>query len=375
MADTTTTAPAAGADTSQPGIESTDDIVGDLLSDKPEGNQSADEPEADSDPEEAHATEASTEEDDEPVEDDDAAPVEGDLPQVLVDARAALEEGDLDKAFELAFGKKPEQVQPDNKTWTKWRAANAKERAAVSRDRQSLAADRQQAQAWFATERQKIDSTIARLKPYEQQHDAAVAFQRDGDPSHLVKVIELASGMSYDEAQKIILTKQRRSPGERFLAQQMSELQRKLEEATAAKSQQEQQLSAQQVYANDLQTIRQQAATVPEALKVPRFAERIYKVLVDTRTPTGLAMTVQEAAKRVVAAERRRLAKHPLLKSAAKNPVSQAASTLARARKKPAAPGAPLRRDSQNNGAKDPAAIESTDDIVADLLKGKRRVG
>lgn len=374
MADTTTTAPAAGADPGQSGIESTDDIVGDLLAQKAEGNDGADEPEAQADPEEAHDPEASTEEDDEPADDDDAAPVEGDLPQVLVDARAALEEGDLDKAFELAFGKKPEQVQPDNKAWTKWRAANAKERGAVAKERATLKNDTAQAQQWFATERQKINATIEQLKPYEAQHDAAVAFRRDGDPSHLVKVIELASGMSYDEAQKIILTKQRRSPGERHLAQQMAELQRKLEEATAVKQQQETQLSQQQVYANDLQTIRQQAASVAEVAKVPRYAERIYKVLTDTRTPTGLAMTVAEAAKRVVASERRRLAKHPLLKSAAKNPVSQAASTLAKARKKPV-PGAPLRRDSQNNGAKDTAAIESTDDIVADLLKGKRRAG
>lgn len=360
-----------------PKFESTDDIVGDLLAgDHPEPakDTEADETQGDDD----HADESSTEEDDAAADDpagDDADPVDGDLPSVLADARAALEAGDIDKAFELAFGKKPEDVQPDNKSWTKWRAANSKERSAIAKERADLGSERAQAQHWVTDQRNQINGLIEQLKPYEAHRVAAVAFQRDGDPAHLVKLIELASGMTYDEAQKAILTKTRRSPAERALQQKLAELEQKFQETSHQRAQQEQQHTSQQVYANDLHVIRAQVVSVPEIDKVPRFAERIYNVLVKTKGPTGLSMTPAEAARRVLAAERRKLEKHPLL--AKKNPVSQAAATLAKAKKKPTAPGAPLRRDSQNNGAKDQKAIESTDEIVADLLRGKtsRRLG
>jgi hypothetical protein len=356
-------APAADSPTDP----STDDIVGDLLKD---GTEPASEPvETDA----ADATDAEPDADE--PEPDDAAPADEELSGDLAAARAAADAGELDKAFLLAFGKKPEELQPDNKAWTKWRAANNRVEAAHAAKEQKLQADTAEARQWFADERGKISATIEQLRPYEAHRQAALAFEKDGDPSHLVKLVELTAKMSWDEAQKVILTKQRRSPGERQLAEKLAELTRKLEETTAEKAKQNQQLTQQQIYAQDIQTIQAQVAKVPEIAKVPRYAERIYQVLVKTKGPTGLTLTPQAAAQRVLAAERKRLAAHPLLKSSKPtSPVSQAASTLAKARaaKRPVvATGAPLRRDSQNNGAKDPKALESTDDIVADILRQK----
>ena len=366
--------------------ESTDDIVASLLADptnksvapaEPSEVAVDDEPEEPAAQDDAYDPDALGEDDAEPVEIDDAAPVAGKLPKALADARAALEEGDIDKAFELAFGKKPEEVQPNNKTWTQWRASQRKAEQRQQAETQRIQQEGQRIGQWEQQARGQLSQAIEQLKPYEAHFQAAQAFQRDGDPAHLVKLIELTTGLSYDDAQKAILQKQRRTPGERLLAQQLAEIRAKLEETNAQKTQQQQQLSAQQVYANDLAIIRGKVAKVEggEITKVPQYAERIYNVLMKTRTPAGLAMTEAEAARRVLAAERRKLETHPLLKK--KAAVSEAAATLARARtgKRPAAAaGAPLRRDSQNNGGKDPKALESTDDIIADLIAKNGKV-
>lgn len=357
-------APAAAAEA--PPDPSTDDIVGDLLKDG-----GAEPPEATADADPVEVEDDATDPEPEP---DDSAPADEELSGDLAAARAAREAGDLDKACELAFGCKPEELQPDNKAWTKWRAANNRVEAAHAAKTQKLQADTAEAQAWFQTERGKLSATIEQLRPYEAHRQAALAFEKDGDPSHLVKLIELTTKLSFDEAQKVILLKQRRSPGERQLAEKLAELTRKLEETTAEKTKQTQQQTQRQIYDQDIQTIQAQVSKVPEITKVPRYAERIYQVLVKTKGPTGLTLTPAAAAQRVLAAERKRLASHPLLKAAKTNPVSQAASTLAKARivkRSPVTTGAPLRRDSQNNGAKDPKSLESTDDIVADILRQK----
>ena len=352
-------------------FESTDDIVGDLL-EQTGGKRPAAEEEPEAEPEAAAAEEDDDSDDDETSpEPDDAAPADEELTGPLADARKALDAGDIDKAFELAFRKKPEEIQPDNRVWTKWRAANDRAQKALGAERTKLQTDTIQAQNWFAEERAKLNNTIEQLRPYEAHRTAALAWERDGDPSQLVKLVELTAKMPWDEVQKIILTKTRRSPAERQLSEKLAELERKLQETAAAKEQQQNQLTQQQVYAQDIEIIRGQVSKVPEITKVPKYAERIYTVLVKTKGPTGLTLTPEQAAKRVLAAERRRLETHPLLKKPAKDPVvSHAAATLAKARKKPAVT-TPLRRDSQNNGARNPKAIETTDDIVADILRQK----
>lgn len=386
MGDTATTPSGGTAAQAPPTAQAdTDSIVAELLgSHKSQGNDSAQEPEADADGEADHAEESDT---DAAVESDDAESPEteeveatelGADGETLSEARAALESGDLDKAFELAFGKKPEEVQPGNKAWTQWRAANKRATEAIAAKETKLRSDTTQAQQWFASERAKIENTLRELQPYEAHREAALAFQRDGDPQHLVKLVELTSGMTYDEAQKIVLTKQRRSPAERALQQKLAELERKLQERESTQTQAQQQAEQQRVYQSDLAIIERDAVgALPEVGKVPQFKERIYRLMLKSKGPTGLTLTVAQAAKQVLAGERRRLAAHPLLakpKVAPKSPVSAAASTLAKskARKAAATTGAPLRRDSQPTGVR-PAGAESTDDIINDLLRGKAK--
>lgn len=382
-------APAASA-TPARSAESVDDLIGDILkTPAPKGGaeESDDaapddgeilEPEGDA----SDAGDADTEAADADADDDDAdgesdavVPLEDEEPEpsaaALKAARKALKDGDLDKAFELAFGKKPEQVQPDAKVWTQWRKANERKDAQIAAREQQASARVQQGETWVAQQRQQLQGAIDQLRPYDEIHQARVAFKQTGDPELLKQMLEKTAEMPYDEVQKIILTKTRRSPGERALQQQVQTLMQKLEETERKKAEEATQQTTQQVYQSDLTTIRGELKG--EVLRVPNVAERVYKVLADTRAPTGLTMTIEEAGKRVLAAERRRLAEHPLLKKPAKpNPaVSAAASTLAKAKKKTATSPA-LRRDSRGNGATD-EKTETVDDILGDILGSKNR--
>jgi hypothetical protein len=365
-------AAADGGDASAPG-ESTDDIVSDILGG--DGKPPKDEPGDVQEPEpEVPADDASEDEppadDDEPEPDDDEeeeplAASAGDLAK----ARKAMADGDIDNAFRLAFGKKPEDCIPNAYAWTKWRAANDREARKRANERREHEAAVLQARNELHGERVKIGQTIEALRPYEKYYLAEQAWKRDGDPAHLVDIIQGVTGMTYDEAQKVILTKTRRSPAERAMQAKLAELEEKLARTNAEREQREQQVTAEQAYANDLQIIRQ--SVTGEVTKIPRFAERIYRVLDKTRGPLGLTLTVEQAAERVIRAERKRIASHPFIKKPPKPgtpaAVSTAARTLAQRR---AASSPPLRRNSQNNGAST-AKDESTDDIVADILGGK----
>lgn len=373
------TAPVDGA--APPDGAGDDDIISDILKAEKPGKERRPPPRDADDPEPVEVQEEDEPEPAAPPEDDDddedAADIDADPPEEatgdIAAARAAADEGDLDKAFMIAFGKKPEELLPNGHTWTKWRAANDKER----RNREKLDRDHQTNVAQFNQaahqERLKIHNTIEALKPYEKYYLAEQAFAKDGDPAHLVTIIEGISKQPYNEAQKVILTKTRRSPTERALQERLDALESKLQQTAAEREQATQQQSVQQVYANDIAYIRQNV-TGPAA-KIPRFAERIYAILDKTRNSVGLTLTVEQAADRVVRAERRRIEAHPFVKKKAVPPAATAAArTLAaRAGKRG---GPPLRRDSQNNGARRTEEM-TTDDIISDILKVKptRRAG
>lgn len=381
MADEqTTTAPQASA---PPAAESDDSLIGDILkgnaeessSDAESGDDAAGDQEQDKADDEHESDDSTSDDDDaapaDEASDDDAAPVEEPDAGKLKAARKAAAEGDVEKAFKLAFGDDAEKLLSANKLFTGVRAAKAKALRDVQAAQQQASQREQQAQQWVTQQRQQISSIIEQLRPYEEIHQARVAFQQSGDPELLKAIIEKTTGLTYDEAQKAILTKSRRSPGERALQQQVQTLMQKLEEQDRKKTEEAQQLTQQQQYDADLGIIRGQLKG--EVTKVPRFAERVYQVLVKTRTPTGLSMSVEEAGRRVLAAERRKLAKHPLLpKQSPKNPVSAAASTLAKAKKKPSGAAPVLRRDSRGNGAPD-ERTETTDDILREILPRKAK--
>jgi hypothetical protein len=377
------TAPAADEDGPKPDGWGDDALIDDILGDKPSKERRPERERRPRDPEPEPAEEEgdhepppAAEDDDEPeqedepepaAEDDEAEPIEGDIAA----ARAAAEDGDLDKAFMIAFGKKPEQMLPNAHAWTQWRKANAREDAKRAEANRALAAERAQAIAEINGQRQQIHQTIEALRPYEKYYVAEQAFQKDGDPSHLVEIIQGVAKMSYDEAQKIILTKTRRSPAERAMAARLAELEAKVREKDEERAANEQRQTAEQQYAADLAYIRQNVTG--DVAKIPRFAERIYRILDQTKGPLGLTLTVEQAAERVRRAELKRVENHPFVKKKPKPgvpaPVRDAARTLASraARSAPA-----LRRNSQNNGAST-AKEQSTDDIVADILRGKPR--
>lgn len=316
--------------------------------------------------------------DDEDLEDEDlpeAAEREQEAPQGSTKAaRAALKAGDIDKAFMLAFGKRPEDVVPNPHVWTAWRKANDREEQTRRADRQTIAAERQQLNQDAHAERVKLHNTIEALKPYEKYYLAEQSWQRDGDPARLVDIIQGITSMTYDEAQKVILTKTRRSPAERAMAQRLQQLEQKLQETSQEREQQQQQQTQAQVYQGDLAYIRQNV-TGP-ITKIPKFAERVYNVLSKTRSAAGLTLTVEQAAARVLKSERRRIENHPLVRRKPKEgkpggKVSDAARTLAQ---RSSASRTPLRRDSQNNGARNKDA-ETDDDIISDILSNRRRAG
>ncbi len=354
--------------------DSDDSIIGDILGKPkeslgdPEGGDEAPADDAEAESDGDHTEADSTDEAEEPADDiEDDDPDQDDAG--LAAARKAAADGDIEKAFKLAFGKHADKMLSANKLFSGVRAAKAKAVREVQAREAQVAQQSQQGQHWVAQQRQQISTIIDQLRPYEEIHQARVAFQQSGDPELLKAIVEKTSGMSYDDAQKAILTKMRRSPGERALQQQVQTLMQKLEDTERKKAEESQQLTAQQQYTADLGHITGQLKG--EVTKVPRFAERVYKVLVDTKGPLGLTLTVEEAGRRVLNAERRKLATHPLAaKPPAKPNASQAAAILAKSKKRPAPA---LRRDSQSNGAADPSS-ESTDDILADILKSKNRV-
>lgn len=367
--------PAAEGGAPPPDGAGDDDIINDILkADKPardkrpprEETEDAEpaerEVQEEEEPEEETPPDEDEEEADTTAEVEEGEEVTGDLAA----ARAALEDGDLDQACMLAFGKKPEELLPNAHVWTKWRAANDRALRKVQQDARAVQVERAQFNHEAQQQRIQIHNTIEALKPYEKYYYAEKAFEKDGDPSHLVTILEGIGKQPYNEIQKIILTKTRRSPTERALQERLAALEGKLQETQAERERATQQQTEAQVYQNDLAHIRQNV-NGPVA-KIPKFAERIYNLILKTRSPVGNTLTIEQAAERVARAERKRIESHPFVKKKKAPPaVSAAARTLAaRAGKK----GPPLRRDSQNNGARR-AGEESTDDIINDILKPK----
>jgi len=107
-----------------------------------------------------------------------------------------------------------------------------------------------------------------------------------------------------------------------------------------------------------LRTI-EQSLSAHDVRQLPRFSERVYRVLERHYVPgQGLSITIEDAADRVVEAERRRVERSPFRPQPPPRPQGQSGQSSAR---RP-----PLRRESQNNGA--PRGQETDDDIINDLV-------
>jgi hypothetical protein len=361
-----------------------DHIINELLGgSKDKGRKERDRPRDEPEPSEVQEDEEPedpTPDDDEgepgPAEDEEdeelpaAAEADEPIEGSLEEARAAREAGDIDKACLLAFGCKPEELAPGSYDWTKWRHANDKEAKRRADERRAIAAEQHQNTTWVQEQRLAIHNTIEQLRPYEEVRQGLLAFDQHGDPEPIVRLIEKATKMSWADFNKAALTKTRRSPQERVMAERLQELERKLQDREREREQQTQEQTTAQTYQADLAHIRGQVKG--DVTKIPKFAERIYTILAKTRNHLGLTKTVEQAAAMVLRSERRRIETHPLVrKPGAKTgkggrvspPVSNAARTLRSANKN----RPPLRRDSQNNGAPNRDGA-SDDDIINEIL-------
>jgi hypothetical protein len=377
-------APAAGG-SAAPAGESTDDIINDILNqqqqrgsevdrrDEPrrherearperarEGADEGDEPAADAqgdagddDVEEETSTTKQGGKHDGDYSDVDAMEPEDRLEQ----AQAALEKGDLKKALRLALKIKPEALSVDAGKFTALRLAQ-------QRERQKTAAGQAQLQQRQQAFQQEVNTWIERLKPYEAYYNAGERFRQDGDPQHLVAIITGITGKSYDEAQKLILHNVKVSPAQARMQAELDQLKRERQEERARAEQAQQQQQLAQAKQSDLNHIRT-TLKGHEVAKIPRFEERVYRVLEKHYNPQlgGLQITVEEAARRVVKAERKRIEGSPFYRKGTVDTEGEGGASPPRL---PAArSGPPLRRDSQNNGA--PVGEESTDDIIQDI--------
>lgn len=272
----------------------------------------------------------------------------------LAQAAEALEKGDLKKALRLALKVRPEALKADAGKFTALRLAQQRERQKTQAGVVQLNQQRQQFHG-------EVNSWINRLKPYEPYHDAGVKYQQTGDPALLVQLIcGLTNTKDYNEAQKIILHNQHRNPAQVRMQEELAELRRRDEAREQERQRQQQEATTAQQRAADISHIKTVLKSHPVA-KIPRFEERVYKVLAKHVDPNlGLTITVEEAARRVVRAERKRIESSPFYRKGVVETKGEATAP------KPRASSPALRRDSQNNGA--PGGEESSDDIINDIV-------
>lgn len=272
----------------------------------------------------------------------------------LTAAREALEAGDLRKACQLAFGKVPEAFEVNARQWAAFRAQQRKaSEKHAQRDR-----EHQQTVARFQQEAQQV---VQQLQPAAQIMAARTAYQKDGDPQLLIKLVEEIAGAEYNEVQKAILRGQRIDPTTRRMQSELEELKRQLAEKERKAQEAEQAQTAEQTKANDLRVIGEQLKGSP-AEKVPKYRERVYRLLEKSLDSQGrLTMTVEEAGRKLIAIEKRRVKTSPFYKPPPKEEKPAA---------RPAGKKPPLRRDSQNNGAR--VGEETDEDIIADLMRQAR---
>lgn len=279
---------------------------------------------------------------------------EGDGSTALTAARAALEAGDLRKACELAFGKVPEHFEINARQWAAFRQQQRKAAEKhAQRDR-----EHQQTVARFQQEAQQV---VQQLQPAAQIMAARAAYQKDGDPQLLIKLVEQIAGAEYNEVQKAILRGQRIDPTTRRMQTELEQLKAQLAEKERKAQEEQRQLSTAQQKENDLRVIAEQLKGSP-AEKVPKYKERVYRLLEKSLDSQGrLTMTVEEAGRKLIAIEKKRVKLSPFYKPPAKEEKPEPAAKG----KKP-----PLRRDSQNNGAR--VGEESDEDIINDLMRQAR---
>jgi hypothetical protein len=274
---------------------------------------------------------------------------------------ALLAKNDIDGAFAL-LGKKAEDFGVNSGKLVAIRQHEQRERQKTRAGQSALLGQQQELQT-------QIRAAVDRLTPYEQYYEAEQAYARTGDTGLIRKIVAgLMKAPNYSEANKRLLHDDKHSPAEMRMAQKLEQLERQIQERDQASQQQRQERTVQEQRSADLAHIRKNLRG-HDAAKLPRFEERVYRVLEKHFDPrVGLQITLDEAAERVVRGEKRRLERSPFYQAPADGGAGKASQKGSGGGANGAGSSnrAPLRRDSQNNGAK-PQGEEDIDDIVADI--------
>lgn len=341
---------------------------------KEEGRERPDdEPDGETDdPPEGEGGDAEGEEDAEGVADDDG---EGDTkddeghagndsiegltaPQLRQRVQALLKAGNLKAALKLATGQDPAAFAINEAKYTAFRQHEARERQKTRQAALKVETDRRNLQA-------EVQRTVAQLQPFAKLQQAAQAYQQSGDTRHVRAIVEGLMGRPYNEAQKALLADEKRSPSEQAMASRLEQIQRELAELKQGGQKQQQTQTAEQIYARDIEWLGGQVRQLgdSELAAIPKVSERIHRVLMASRDPVGgrVTLTVEEAAERVKAGERRRVEKSPFFRRV----VKQAPAP------KPAASPAPLRRDSRQTAAR--VGDPTEEEIIQELISQTQR--
>jgi len=328
-------------------------------------------PEADDDEDDTVDSDADDDEEETAEDDDerDRRETEPDLPENkrLKKANALLEEGDLEGALKLAFGKDSAFFKIDGAKWSNYRDQ-------VKRDKQALRAREAQLDARLQELQAEYHQTVDQLRPAAKLFKLQSEFAQNRDYAALIQLCEGITGEQWDTINKNCLKGAKRSPEALRLQQQIDKLQADIAKREEAAQQQKQQLTQEQVYAKDLETIRSQLGK-HAVRKVPNFERRVYNVLIKTKDPhLGLTLSMEEAAARVIRGEKKRVEQSKWLLEGKKTKAPEVEPDEVEEPK--SAKGKPgvkkagttlLRRDSQANGAT--SKEESDDEIIRDLQR------
>lgn len=188
----------------------------------------------------------------------------------------------------------PEE-KPKNEAWAKLRLAEKASRArlaeAEAKVKAQLAADYTAKQTELAAQAKLLDRPgLKHLAKYSET----------GDTAYLVEFLEAETGESYDELQKAILERRRRSPAEARAMKEAQELRERLEKLERERETQSTQQTAEQVRASEMRIITDGLAGTDVA-RVPGFAKHVHSVLSANRGPDGRTrLTLEEGGKLVL---------------------------------------------------------------------------
>lgn len=189
-------------------------------------------------------------------------------------AKELLEAGDLEAAFEAAFGKKPQDFKIDSRKWEEWRKAK-------ERSQRTLATERAAAIEEVGGQRRQLQTVLAEAqKTYGPMVEAKKLF----DAGDVIGAVKSAFGIELNDLQKRALAQfHGKNPEVEQLRREMAEREaaaKKREEELTEQSRQAQ-LSAQTTaYLEHLQQelIDGTDPQVAGLATKPRFIQRVYQI-------------------------------------------------------------------------------------------------